>query len=334
MAAARLHVNNGRISVAAGVTMVAHVTLDQVVAECCFAALNDGLDPERTACSLFETAPGRWTIAAYLPDSADAASVREMIGIAAGPKAAEALAFETIGETNWVAASLAALTPVRAGRFFVHGAHDRTRVPANAVGIEIEAALAFGTGHHGTTRGCLLAMDGLMRRMRVRRALDLGTGSGVLAIAAARALRRPALASDIDRRAIITARTNVRFNGAGHHVELVRAAGLAHRRFRERAPFDLILANILLSPLKQMARPIARMTTSRTRVVLSGLLPAQANAALAAYRPQGLVLERRILLDGWITLVLRCGGRHARKNDFAPALAGALSIGARVARNT
>jgi ribosomal protein L11 methyltransferase len=207
-------------------------------------------------------------------------------------------------------------------------------VPANAVGIEIEAALAFGTGHHGTTRGCLLAMDGLMRRMRVRRALDLGTGSGVLAIAAARALRRPALASDIDRRAIITARTNVRFNGAGHHVELVRAAGLAHRRFRERAPFDLILANILLSPLKQMARPIARMTTSRTRVVLSGLLPAQANAALAAYRPQGLVLERRILLDGWITLVLRCGGRHARKNDFAPALAGALSIGARVARNT
>jgi ribosomal protein L11 methyltransferase len=179
-------------------------------------------------------------------------------------------------------------------------------VPASRIGIEIEAALAFGTGHHGTTRGCLLALDRFLKQQPKRgRALDLGTGSGVLAIAAARAMHWRVLASDIDRRAVTAARANARHNRAGAAVEVIRADGFQAPRLRARAPFRLVFANILLAPLKRMARPLRRLIGRNGCVVLSGLLTAQANAALAAYRAQGLVLVHRIHLDGWVTLVLR-----------------------------
>jgi ribosomal protein L11 methyltransferase len=212
-----------------------------------------------------------------------------------------------MGATDWVRASLQGLSPVAAGRFIVHGAHDRGRVPPHRIGIEIEAALAFGTGHHGTTRGCLLALDRFIKRRPKRRrprVLDLGTGSGVLAIAAARSLHWPVLASDIDPRAVAAARANARHNRAGGAVEVIRAEGFKARRLRERAPFDLIFANILLAPLKRLAVPMRRLVGAHGCVVLSGLLAAQANAALAAYRAQGLVLAHRVHLDGWVTLVL------------------------------
>src|SRR5262249_34850003 len=169
---------------------------------------------------------------------------------------------ETVTARDWVAASLAGLKPVAAGRFLVHGAHDRARIPAHRIGIEIEAALAFGTGHHGTTRGCLLALDAWLKRRRPRPApypksglpdfginsalprkrgkvkiLDIGTGTGVLAIAAAKALHTQVLASDIDRRAAEVARANARANAAGSLVDVVHAAGLAARRRCERGPF-------------------------------------------------------------------------------------------------
>ena len=290
-----------------GASWVARVTLGRVVAEHVLSVVSECLDPERHACSVFETARGRWTMAVHSRDAADIASIRALVETVAGAEVAGQLAFETIAETDWVAASLAGLAPVPAGRFLVHGAHDRDRVPANRIGIEIEAALAFGTGHHGTTRGCLLALDGLLKCRRPRRVADIGTGTAVLAIAAARALRQSVLASDIDARAVTTACANARLNRAGTFVEIVRAAGLAHPRIRQRAPFDLVLANILLGPLQRLARPIIGVLAPCGRIVLSGLLASHANAALAAYRLQGLALERRILLDGWVTLVLRRG---------------------------
>jgi ribosomal protein L11 methyltransferase len=232
--------------------------------------------------------------------------VRALVALAAGAEAANALTFETLAEKDWVRASLEGLKPVEAGRFVVHSEHYRPAVRPNRIGIEVETAFAFGTGHHGTTRGCLLALDQLLKARRPYRVLDVGTGTGVLAIAAARVLRGPVLASDIDRRAAHVARENVRRNRAPS-VTVVHAAGLGMRGFRERGPFDLVLANILLAPLQRMSRPMARLLAPNARIVLSGLLTSQAGAALASYRRQGLALERRIVLEGWSTLVLRRG---------------------------
>jgi ribosomal protein L11 methyltransferase len=273
-------------------------------------ALAESFDSTHVVVAASEERDGRWTVSLHFREAPNETAVRALIALSGGPETANALVFETVGATDWVQASLQGLTPVEAGRFVVHGAHDRGRVPPNRIGIEIEAALAFGTGHHGTTRGCLMALDRLAKRRPngsgwSARVLDLGTGSGVLAIAAARALRQPVLASDNDARAVRAARANARLNRTGALVEVIRADGVAARLFRARAPFDLIFANILLKPLKRMATPMARLTASNGCVVLSGLLAAQASAALAAYRVHGLVLEHRIHLEGWVTLVLR-----------------------------
>ena len=187
----------------------------------------------------------------------------------------------------------------------MHGRHDRARIAPNRIGIEIEAALAFGTGHHGTTRGCLVALDALAKRTRLRRVLDVGTGSGVLAIAAAKISRRAVLASDIDPLAVRAARENTRRNGVATLVGLIQASSLAAHRFHQAGRFDLVLANILLSPLRRLATPLARLITADAHVVLSGLLPAHARAAIATYRARGFVIRQRILLDGWVTLVMR-----------------------------
>jgi ribosomal protein L11 methyltransferase len=250
-----------------------------------------------------EDGPDRWTVAIHFRDPPNETAVRALIGLAAGPDAANALVFETTAARDWVRASLEGLTPVDAGRFVVHGSHDRGRVAANRIAIEIEAGLAFGTGHHATTRGCLLALDRIVKRARPKRILDVGTGTGVLAIAAARVLHRPVVASDIDPVAVRIARDNARLNRVGARVDIVLAAGLGARRLRGR--YDLVLANILLAPLQRMATPVARIVAPNGWVVLSGLLRSQASAALAAYRMRGLVLEQSIPLDGWVTLVLR-----------------------------
>jgi len=207
-----------------------------------------------------------------------------------------------------VRSSLAGLRPVEAGRFLVHGSHDRHRGARNRLRIEIEAALAFGTGHHGTTRGCLLLLDRVLKAYRPRRVLDLGTGTGVLAISAAKALRIKLLASDIDPLSVLTARDNARLNGTGVLVETIRASGFSAPEFARRGPFDLVLANILANPLRQMATPMARHLAPSALVILSGLLPHQAQGVIAAYRARGLVLERQIRIEGWSSLLLRKAG--------------------------
>jgi len=266
----------------------------------------ESLPADDIAVALVDIGAGRWRVAMHFRAAPDEKIIRALTAAAAGDAAAEALRFERVAATDWVRESLAGLAPVTAGRFVVHGAHDRARIPLNRIGIEIEAALAFGTGHHGTTRGCLLALDSLCKsrcksRPR-RRILDLGTGSGVLAIAAARALRQRVLATDMDGVAVRAARANAALNRAGSFVEVVKADGVTAAKLRERAPYDLVLANILLHPLQRLAAPLTRLMAPGGRIVLSGLLACQANAAIAAYRD--LALERRIDLDGWTTLVL------------------------------
>jgi ribosomal protein L11 methyltransferase len=262
----------------------------------------ESLPADEIAVALVDIGAGRWWLSIHFRTAPDEKAIRALTAAAAGDAAAEALRFERVAATDWVRESLAGLAPVTAGRFVVYGAHDRARIPQNRIGIEIEAALAFGTGHHGTTRGCLLALDWLCKSRPRRRILDIGTGSGVLAIAAARALRQPVLATDIDGSAVRAARANAALNRAGSFIEIIKADGVTGEKIRGRAPYDLVLANILLRPLQRLATPLIRLTAPGGCVVLSGLLASQANAAIAAYR--GLALERRIDLDGWTTLVL------------------------------
>jgi ribosomal protein L11 methyltransferase len=295
---------------------------------------------DHAAIDLVDNGRGCWSVAIHFRAPPDEKAVRALAAAAAGAAAAKALRFERVAPRDWVRESLAGLRPVEAGRFIVHGAHDRARVPPNRIGIEIEAALAFGTGHHGTTRGCLLALDAICKtlisasprkgegrggghyarhsdkltptrlacarrpppfRGSNLRILDLGTGSGVLAIAAARMLRARVLATDIDAEAIRVAAANARRNGVGPLVEVVCASGVAGGRLRMCAPFDLVFANILLGPLQRFAAPLMKLIAPGGRIVLSGILTSQANAAISAYRP--LALQRRIDLDGWTTLV-------------------------------
>jgi ribosomal protein L11 methyltransferase len=286
------------------ISVLARLVTDSSTAHRLFDALAAAFEASETAVAASEERTGVWRVEIHFAHTPDQDAVRTLVGDLAGNAVAERMVFATVAAHDWVAQSLEGLAPVAAGRFVVHGAHDRHRIVPNRIGVEIEAALAFGTGHHGTTLGCLMALDGMLKRRRPRRILDVGCGTGVLAIAAARATRRQVAAGDIDSVSVRVARDNARLNRAQALVKIVRANGLSDRRMQASGPFDLVFANILLGPLKQLARPIRRAAAPEARVVISGLLSGQANAALAAYRSLGFVLERRISLDGWATLVL------------------------------
>jgi ribosomal protein L11 methyltransferase len=259
----------------------------------------------QAAIAAFERPDGRWDITVHFAAPPDQALVSELVTGAAGAEAARTIAFDTVEAKDWVKASLEDLVPVPAGRFVVHGRHDRDRIAASKLGIEIEAALAFGTGHHGTTRGCLLLLDHVLKAWRPRRVLDLGTGTGVLAIAAAKALHEKILASDIDPLSVRVARENAELNGSRHLVRAIRATGFSAPQFAAAAPFDLVLANILANPLRQLATPMARHLAPSALVILSGLLTPQAASVIAAYRARGLVPVRHLRIDGWSSLLLR-----------------------------
>ena len=257
------------------------------------------------AVAAFERPDGRWDVTVHFAEAPDQALLRELVANAASEEVAITLAFDTVEARDWVKASLEDLVPVPAGRFVVHGAHDRARIAANKLGVEIEAALAFGTGHHGTTRGCLLLLDHVLKARRPRRVLDLGTGTGVLAIAAAKAMHRGIFASDIDAPSVRVARENARLNGAGNFVQVIQATGFSAPDFTRHGPFDLVLANILANPLRQLAGPMTRHLAPSARVILSGLLNHQAGAVIAAYRARGLVPLRHLKIEGWSSLLLR-----------------------------
>ena len=215
---------------------------------------------------------------------------------------------EDLPDIDWMAQVLADLKPVRAGRFLVHGAHDRDKVRPHDLSIEIEAGQAFGTGHHGTTAGCLSMIEEVVRRRRPVNALDLGTGSAVLAIAIAKLARVPVLATDIDPVATLVARENIRANGQHNFVRAETAKGFDGPAFAAYAPFSLIVANILARPLMMLAPQMARQLAPGGDLVLSGILAKQRDAVLAAYRVQGLFHRKTLRRDEWVTL-------HLTRND-------------------
>jgi ribosomal protein L11 methyltransferase len=280
-------------------------------------AMQNLIDPAPGALTLFDEPGSGWRIDAYYeddPPAADAlrATLSDLLGLPTD--ASFAITLEDVPDLNWVAISQAALPPVAAGRFTIHGSHDRDRVPQGPGAILIEAGEAFGTAHHATTYGCLLAIDRLTRRRRYRDVLDLGCGSGVLAIGVHRALPQARiLASDIDAPSIAVARDNARANRCAAAISFVVAMGFDHPRLRV-SRFDLIVANILAGPLIQLAREVARAAAPSASVVLSGLLVRQAPAVIAAYRAAGFHLQRHARIHEWSTLVLtRDAGRRTKQ---------------------
>jgi ribosomal protein L11 methyltransferase len=281
------------------------LTPDREAARIIAATLQDFIEPPPDALTLFEAPEEGWRIEAYFAELPDAEELRSTIAGFTGLDVPHIEVAE-VPALNWVAISQAALPPVRAGRFTVHGTHDRGRVARGPNAILIDAGEAFGTAHHATTYGCLAAIDRLTRQRRFMRVLDLGCGSGILAIAVARVMPAAEIvATDMDPTSVEVARQNIAANTAPGRVATYVAAGLGHPRLRRRRPFDLVVANILADPLMRLARDIRRAVAPGGKLVLSGILIPQAPAVIAAFVDQGFALDRHDRVTGWSTLTLQ-----------------------------
>lgn len=262
------------------------------------------IEPEATGVGVFEMEDGSglWEVGAYFTEAPDDVA----LALLAAAHDAKPFVVSELPETDWVAHVKRELHPVEAGRFFVYGSHDADKVPGNKVALLIEAAMAFGTGHHGTTKGCLEALERLIVAGEVKtNVVDIGCGTAVLALAAAKVWPDPVLASDIDEVAVDVAEANVAANGAAGRVRCLEAAGFDHPDLHAAAPFDLIFANILKGPLVELAPDVAAHCAAGGHVILSGLLNEQGDEVVAAYEAQGMVLDHRAELGEWTTLTLR-----------------------------
>ena len=281
---------------------IAMAASDQDMARTLSGALSDLVEPPPDAVTTFESGDG-WIAEAYYTEHPDSERLTKELG-ALLSFAVPQIEVVEVPDENWVAISQAALPPVSAGRFTIHGSHDRGLVPRGPNTLLIDAGEAFGTAHHATTQGCLIALDRVTRRRQFESVLDLGCGSGVLAIAAARALPGARIeASDNDPVAISVARTNARLNGVAGRIRMWVADGLPRSRVREGS-YDLILANILADPLVALAQDVAWAVKPGGVVILSGLLVRQAEYVIAAYRSHGFSLVDHRRLAGWSTLTL------------------------------
>jgi ribosomal protein L11 methyltransferase len=294
----------------------ARIALEDISAARTIAGtLEESIEYPPLAVSLFEVPGGGWDVIAYYESKPDRAAIAATIEVVLADSS-RTLTLEPVPDENWVAVSQAGLPPVTAGRFLIHGSHDRAIGRQRRNAIEIDAGEAFGTAHQATTFGCLLAIDRLMRQRRFKRILDLGCGSGVLAIAAARVLPDAEIvASDFDPEAVQVAAGNVRKNALAGRISVVTSLGLAHPLLRRRAPFDLVIANILAEPLIGLAPRLASVVRSRGVVVLSGILSSQAAAVLAAYGAVGFARIRTDWLNGWVALTLVRRGLHPAPGD-------------------
>jgi ribosomal protein L11 methyltransferase len=276
-------------------------------------AYSQAIEDRCDALAVFELTPGGpWRLEGFTMDEPDTAEIEAKIADVAtslGLTPPPAL-IERLPEIDWVTRTRRSFVPIRAGRFFVYGTHHKAGVPAGAVGIQLDASLAFGSGEHATTRGCLLALDRLARRGRAKRMLDLGCGSGILAIAGAKTWHGSVLAADIDHDSVRLARENARANGVPKQNLHIRWSDGLNRLGRSRR-FDVVCANILARPLRRLSCLLSRAVAPHGTLVLSGLLTSQGNDIVAAYRAQGLALTRRVTLDGWGTLIFRRYGRDA-----------------------
>lgn len=283
-----------------------HLRAPKAEAEHTFAALEAALEDEAWPLSIFEVdeKSAIFEISAYVDETEDGVAERLSALV---PDGASVRTFdvEAVPDIDWVTKSLEGLKPVRAGRFLVHGSHDRDKRRIGDIAIEIEAGLAFGTGHHGTTAGCLQVLSEVVRREHPRNALDLGTGSAVLAIALAKMAHIPVLATDIDPVATEVANENARINGVASYLACVTAVGFHHRAFASAGPFDLIVANILARPLMRLAPEMARYLAPGGSLVLSGILDSQRNAVVAAYAGQRFRHVRTLHREGWVAIHLK-----------------------------
>lgn len=263
------------------------------------------MEPEPTGVGVFEIEDdsGLWEVGAYFLEQPNTA-VLELLAMAFQAKP---FVLSELPEIDWVAHVRRELAPVEAGRFFVFGSHDADKVPAGRVALQIEATVAFGTGHHGTTLGCLRAFDRLIDQgFAPAKVADIGCGTAVLALAAAAVLPDALIiASDIDEVAVDVARANVAINNLEGRIDCLEAAGFAHPRLAKAAPFDLVFANILKGPLVELAVPMAQHLAQNGLIILSGLLVTQAEAITEAYIAAGFAPQAREDLGEWSALVMR-----------------------------
>ena len=293
------------------------VPIDSVLA---FAEVFDGIAV--SVATVEVEAERRWRVEAFLRQEPDRAALSVAVALvaAAGGWPVPDLAVRAEPVADWVQATYRRFPPFKVGRFYIHGRHARQPAPASAIPLVIEAAVAFGSGEHGSTSGCLLALDRLIPRLKRPRVLDLGCGSGILAIAAAKALRVRAIGADNDPVAVRTAVENGRINGLGR--KLTGVVGPGFRSPLLAGPFDLVFANILAKPLMRLAKPMAARLAPGGRAILAGLLRDQERLVLQAYRCRALALERRVRRGDWTTLVVK---RKAAAGSLLPPLEDPLS---------
>ncbi|MGB5869925.1 MAG: 50S ribosomal protein L11 methyltransferase [Albidovulum sp.] len=287
-------------------TYAALTTLEAKESADALAEAMDNFLPAPMGVGVFEIedGSGRYEVGVYFEEEPDDTELALMAAI----YGARPFTVSLVPDTDWVAHVKRELQPVEAGRFFVYGSHDADRVPDGSVALLIEAAMAFGTGHHGTTYGCLMALDRLDRcGFRGRNVADIGCGTAVLAMAAASIWPEAVIASDIDATAVDVALVNVAANGLGDKVRCVEAAGFGQAELAARAPYDLVFANILKGPLIDLAPDMAKHIASGGYAILSGILNTQADEVLAVYKRAGFLPAARDEVTEWTTLVLRRG---------------------------
>jgi ribosomal protein L11 methyltransferase len=262
-------------------------------------AIDEHLSIDALAVTVNETDEARalWNTVAYFEDETAAATARGVLNL-------QGAVIAPLPDVDWVRESLLGLAPVIAGRFFLHGSHDRARRRLGGLSFEIDAGTAFGTGHHGTTAGCLMILDRVLKQKRPQRIFDLGCGTGVLALAAAKATGVKVLATDIDPESVRVTKLNASLNRVGPQMRAVTAAGLHHREIRQAAPFDLIFANILARPLAKLAQGLSHILLPGGTLILSGLTRDQLRWIAAAYRARGLVPTQVFRIDNWVALAV------------------------------